>query len=204
MAKSVFKDKIALVLGAENPVGRAIALQLSRVGSKVLLSGFDKGKLDLLSQLIAMKGGGPTVVPISSDKERSVGALRSARDGAGHLHFVVNTLSVMGETGHEHATSGKRAEESYKLVHELVAGRGTVRFLTVWLDAAGGVPKFAETHWHCIIRLIAVQTEADQEGTMDPQKVKAAGLADAVLSLLDCPGSACPVEVRVEARSLKG
>ncbi len=203
MSKAGFRGKTSLILGAEFPAGRAVALQLSKSGSRVIIAGHDLNKLRLLEQLITTKGGDPIVAVLPADHAGALQVLREARDHCGHLHFIVNALSVTGESHHEHASAGKRAHDQWEVIRELVAGRGSARFLTLWLDTAGTPPEFARNCWHCLVRVEAIQTEADQEGTMDEKKVRCAGAADTIVELLNCPGSACPTEVRLETRALK-
>ncbi|MCC6547960.1 hypothetical protein IT570_12410 [Candidatus Sumerlaeota bacterium] len=197
------RGKTALVLGAEFPAGRAVALQLSRSGCRVIISGHDLRKLQLIDQLLTAKGGNPVVAVLPGDPAKDLGILREARDHCGHLHFVVNALSVVGDSTHEHHVAGKRAHAAWDVVLQLVTGRGAVRFLTLWLEAAGKPPEFPATCWHSLVRVSAIQTESDNEASMGDAKVRCAGAADTICELLLCPGSACPVEVKLEPRALK-
>lgn len=197
------RGKTALVLGAEFPAGRAVALQLSRSGCRVIISGHDLRKLQLLDQLLTAKGGNPIVAVLPGEAAKDLSILREARDECGHLHYVVNSLSVAGESPQAHHAAGKKAHDAWGVVQQLVTGRGSARFLTLWLDAAGKPPEFPNAWWHSLVRVTAIQTEADEEHALGDAKVRCAGAADTICELLLCPGSACPVEVKLEPRALK-
>ena len=206
MARTVLKHKTALILGAESPAGRAVALQLSREGALVVLAGHDARRLQLLAELIKAKGGSPAIAELSQDRNRNIAALLEARDESGnHYHFLINALASVEPPadmpGHSHQLAHEIAEQ----VLALIDGKGSVRVVTIWPgEGPGPAPHLPPDYWHSVVRMANLEMAHDEAAPVhDPLMVKAAGAADALVYLLSCPPSACPVEVRLEPRSVK-
>lgn len=204
MARTTLKGKTSLVLGADSPVGRSIALQLSREGSRVVLAGFDPRKLGLLYELIRAKGGESYRAFLADDAEGTATALKDARDNLGnHFHFIVNALATTEGPSDDPGIGARRAVTAAAVVLQLTEGKGSVRQLTVWPDDAGTPPVIEVNIWHSLVRVERLESEHDEATDADSIVVRAAGAADTAIYLLSCPPSACPVEVRLAPRELK-
>ena len=206
MAKTTLKHKTALILGADCPAGRASALQLSREGCHVILAGHDSRRLSLLAELIRNKGGDPLEAVLSRDEDRITTELRHQRDTMGHLHFVINAIAAQEGPVDEPQRPFEDARICQRLTLDLSSGRGNVRLVTLWPDAAGTPPESPAGMFSCLIRVAHIQLEHDgaESEADDAVVVRAGAAADAVVHLLQCPPGACPVEVRVEPREVKG
>ena len=205
MARTTLKGKTSLVLGADSPVGRAISLQLSREGSRVVLAGFDPQKLGLLYELLRAKGGEAFRAFLSDDAERSIVALKESRDNLGnHFHFIVNALAATEGPSDDPGLGARRAVVAGEFLVQLTEGKGSLRQLTIWPDEAGTPPNMEVGTWHSLVRINRLESEHDEAtATPDSTVVRAAGAADTVICILSCPPSACPVEVRLAPRELK-
>jgi len=97
------KDKIALVTGASQGIGRETALALARAGSHVILTGRSKTALDQSAQEIERLGRrSETIVADLSHRSHVEGMCRQALDAFGRIDILVNNAG---------AHSGGRLEE---------------------------------------------------------------------------------------------
>lgn len=199
MAKAPFKNKTALILGADCPAGRSVALKFSRVGAKVIIAGFDKESLDLLSELILDKHGEPAQAVLPHKGGDTMGILREKQKASGHIHAIVNAVAVSSYQGEERKEMICHARALNEVCLDLVKGTGVVRVCTIWPDDAGEPPKVPAPFWHTLVTLDHIEGVAKGEG----EGLKAAAVADTVLTLMSCEGGACPVEARLEARRTK-
>lgn len=98
MAK--FKDKVALIVGANSGIGRAAALAFAAEGARVVVAARRKDELDALVAEIKARGGaaGAVVADVSksADVERMVA---HAMTTFGALQFAVNNAGVEGTLG---------------------------------------------------------------------------------------------------------
>jgi NAD(P)-dependent dehydrogenase (short-subunit alcohol dehydrogenase family) len=202
MSKPSPRHKTALVLGADSPVGRSIALTLSRDGCHVVLAGYHADRLKILADLIEAKKGDPLVAVIPREAERIVPVLRAARETMGHYHFIINALATLEPPADQPQFNVERAVDLHARAWEVIEGRGTVRFLLLWPDEAKApLPTLPEPkQWFSVIRYDRIQMETE---AADPEAIRAAGAADTVSLLINAPASACPVEVRLAIRELK-
>ncbi|MBI1293015.1 hypothetical protein GC173_17540 [bacterium] len=202
MSKPNTRHRTALVLGADNPAGRSIAMMFSRTGANVVLAGYDADKLKILADLIEAKKGDPLVTVIPREKDRIIPVLRAARETMGHYHYVVNALAASDPPSDQPQAWVETASQLQKHVWEVVEGRGSVRFLILWPDNAHlPVPAVPDERlWHCAVRYDRIQLESEDNAG---DAMRAAGVADTVGQLLASPASACPVEVRIAIRELK-
>lgn len=197
--KTTFDSKIALVLGADTPLGRAACLQLSRAKCRVLLAGRDAKRLRDLVEFIARKKGDSLETVLPLDPAKAAAVLRLARDSMGHAHFVVNAMACTKDP----ATSAPDAIAIQEAFLGLAAGRGVVRLVTLWPDAAGDPPPVPDDTWACMVRFAEYQDDFADDVALPGKTVRAAGAADSVVAILSCPPSACPISVRLEQRDLK-
>jgi NAD(P)-dependent dehydrogenase (short-subunit alcohol dehydrogenase family) len=89
------KDKVALVTGASQGIGRDIALTLSEAGAKVALAARNEEKLNALAEEIAAKGGEALVVKIDvSDPEQIKAGFKTVLEKFGKLDILVNNAAI--------------------------------------------------------------------------------------------------------------
>lgn len=204
MPQSFFRNRTALVLGADTPAGRAIALKFSRIGARAVLGGFALDRLELLEKLIRDKGGDPIVLILPREADDACARLRSTRGAFGHVHAAVNAVAASSYHGDERDYLIDVARRLGTELFSYVEGKGTVRLATLWPDDAGDSPEIPKSFWHSLVRVhrIASDSSGFDDVTVE-EGVRPAAVADALLHLLACEGGACPIEVRLEERKSK-
>ncbi len=194
MPANPFRNKVALIFGADTPVGRSAALQFSRSGSKTILAGHEEKKLILLMNLILDKKGDPAAAVLPSNHEKALELLTTREAEIGKVHFIFNA----GGTILESPETSLKAYE--KLGLELIPNRKNIKWVTVWPDKAGDLPEPPEGIWHSFLRLNGVSHEVSEVDEGRDGLIRPGAIADAGLAMLNCPGGACPIEVRLESR----
>ena len=93
------KDKIALVTGASQGIGRATSLALAESGAKVATAARNTEKLASLVSEIAAKGGEAIAVPLDvSDAAQIRPAFQAALERFGRLDILVNNAAITRDT----------------------------------------------------------------------------------------------------------
>jgi len=202
MAKTTLKHKTALVLGADCPAGRAVALQLSREGCQVIIAGHDARRLSVLAELMRTKGATPVEAVLPREEDRIITELRPLRDAQGHIHFLINAMAAQEGPADDPGAPARDAAAAQRQTLALAESRGTLRLVTLWPDAAGDAPEAPADVFASLVRVAHLQTEHDasEEEVQVGAVVRAAAAADAIVHLLQCPPGACPVEVRLAPR----
>jgi 3-oxoacyl-[acyl-carrier protein] reductase len=93
------KDKVALVTGASQGIGRAIALSLAESGAKVAVTARNTEKLAAIAQEIAQAGG--EALPISmdvADPAQVKAGFEKALAKFGRLDILVNNAAITRDT----------------------------------------------------------------------------------------------------------
>src|SRR5436309_2713798 len=89
------KDKVALVTGASQGIGRDTALALSEAGARVALAARNEEKLNALAQEIVTKGGEALVVKMDvADAEQIKGGFKAVLERFGKLDILVNNAAI--------------------------------------------------------------------------------------------------------------
>jgi NAD(P)-dependent dehydrogenase (short-subunit alcohol dehydrogenase family) len=89
------QDRVAIVTGASNGLGRAIGEMFAAEGAKVVLAARRKSVLDEVVAVITGKGGTALAVPTDVTKEPEVIALfAKAREAFGRVDILVNNAGI--------------------------------------------------------------------------------------------------------------
>jgi 3-oxoacyl-[acyl-carrier protein] reductase len=89
------KDKVALVTGASQGIGRATALALAEAGAKVALAARNAEKLAAVAQEIAAAGGEAFAVQMDvADAEQVKAGFKQALEKFGRLDILVNNAAL--------------------------------------------------------------------------------------------------------------
>jgi 3-oxoacyl-[acyl-carrier protein] reductase len=93
------KDKVALVTGASQGIGRAIALALAESGAKIAIAARNTDKLASLSHEIAAAGGESLVVPMDvADAAQVKAGFQQTLAKFGRLDILVNNAAITRDT----------------------------------------------------------------------------------------------------------
>ena len=92
----ILKDKVVLVTGAGQGIGRAIALVMAGEGAKVALTGRNTARLEEVSKEIQLAGGqsAPWRMDVSSEKE-VVDSVRNITNLWGRIDILVNNAGII-------------------------------------------------------------------------------------------------------------
>lgn len=89
------KDKVALVTGSSQGIGRETALALSEAGAKVAVAARNEGKLAALVEEIAAKSGEAFAVKLDvADAEQIKAAFKAVLERFGKLDILVNNAAI--------------------------------------------------------------------------------------------------------------
>jgi 3-oxoacyl-[acyl-carrier protein] reductase len=93
------KEKIALVTGASQGIGRATALALARAGARVALAARSEVKLSDVARDIHAAGGEALCVPMDVARAEQIKAgFDAVRAKFGALHILVNNAAITRDT----------------------------------------------------------------------------------------------------------
>jgi 3-oxoacyl-[acyl-carrier protein] reductase len=133
MANKLFSGEAALVTGAGNGIGRAIALGLAREGAKLLLAEVDPARGEAV--LGAVKAEGGTAEFIQCDLSVRGEAERLVGEVVGRLGRVAMLVHSASPPRHEKDTLMSVSDETWDAMHEVnlrsgfVLGRGLARHM---------------------------------------------------------------------------
>jgi 3-oxoacyl-[acyl-carrier protein] reductase len=90
------KDKVAVITGAANGIGRAIAIRLAREGARVVINDIDKAAGQGLESQIEIDGGTSLYLHGDAASERDVSTLMTAvKNRFGGLDILVNNVTAV-------------------------------------------------------------------------------------------------------------
>lgn len=133
MANQLFSGESALVTGAGNGIGRAMALGLAREGAKLLLAELDPARGEAV--LAAVKAEGGTAEFIRCDLSVRGEAERLVGEGVGRLGRVAMLVHSASPPRHEKDTLMSVSDQTWDAMHEVnlrsgfVLGRGLARHM---------------------------------------------------------------------------
>ncbi len=160
-------NKVAVVTGASNGIGRATALLFAAEGAQVVVTDIDAGRLEEVRGLIAGSGGSVrSVVGDVSSNDDAQAMIREAVDGFGRVDVLVANAGIIPELDLLTATA---ADFDHVMA---VDGRGmflTCKFAAeAMLQSGGG----------SIVCLSSISGEAGQKGqaVYGPAKFVASGI----------------------------
>lgn len=91
-----FANKNALIIGAGNNIGRAIALEFAQRGARVAVADIDKAAADETAQLIKAAGGQATGIACDVTNENSLNdAVNAAESFLGHIDIHMNNAGIL-------------------------------------------------------------------------------------------------------------
>ena len=93
-----FAGKVALVTGATNGIGAVTALELARLGARVVVAGRDRTKCETAVEHIRRATGNPALEYLVADLSVMAGVRRLAgefRAGHGRLSILVNNAGAV-------------------------------------------------------------------------------------------------------------
>ncbi len=89
------KDRVALITGASQGIGRATALLLAERGARVVLAARSADKLAAVEAEIKQAGGEALAVTLDvSDEEQVKSGIKQALEHFGHIDILVNNAAI--------------------------------------------------------------------------------------------------------------
>jgi short-subunit dehydrogenase len=95
MKRNIFKDKVVIVTGASSGIGKAIAIEFARHGSKVVLAARSVDKLHDLAEEISKMGAEALACPTDVTQEEECRRMVEATvERFGTIHILVNNAGI--------------------------------------------------------------------------------------------------------------
>ncbi|HUJ39355.1 MAG TPA: 3-oxoacyl-[acyl-carrier-protein] reductase [Candidatus Acidoferrales bacterium] len=131
------KQKIALVTGASQGIGRATALALAQAGARVAVAARNEAKLAELAAEIAAAGGEALALPMDVSRAEQIKAgFEAVKSKFGGLHILVNNAAIVRD-----GLSMRMKQEDWDAVIQVnltAAHIATQQALAVMLRQKGG------------------------------------------------------------------
>jgi 3-oxoacyl-[acyl-carrier protein] reductase len=156
------EDRVALVTGASQGIGRACALALAREGACVAVAARHQGKLEELVAEIAAFGGKAAVFVIDvGDEEQVKAGIKSALGQFGKIDILVNNAGI---TRDQLVMRMKRADWDSVLNTNLTSA---------YLCIQSVIPSMLKQRWGRIINIASVFGQMGQAGQANYSASKA-------------------------------
>ena len=99
---TILHDRVILITGASDGIGKALALEAARLGAQVILHGRNTAKLEkVYDQIVALDGAQrPSIAVLdlaSANAENYTALAKSVEDEFGRLDGLVHNASMLGE-----------------------------------------------------------------------------------------------------------
>lgn len=89
------RDKVALITGAGQPLGAAIALALAQAGATIVIADLNPDRAERTAQAIRHQGGHATVIIADvANKFQCVNVIETARTDCGRIDILINATRV--------------------------------------------------------------------------------------------------------------
>jgi 3-oxoacyl-[acyl-carrier protein] reductase len=158
-----FANKVAIVTGSSQGIGKATAFKLASDGAKVVINGRDADKLATVAR--ELESLGCVVVPVATDITEPEGPARlvsKAIESFGRVDLLVNNLMLISYAGRPHLID--RETFAREVVNNSWIAIGTVKeaMAAGLADGGGAVVNVSaiSTRKHVIVPLHAVYTAA--------------------------------------------
>ncbi len=93
---SLFETKTALIFGAAQGIGRAVALEFARRGARIAIADINLAGADETAAFISVAGGQAIALPCDVTREQSVReAAGQAEDRLGPIDILMNNVGVI-------------------------------------------------------------------------------------------------------------
>jgi len=141
-----FDNKVAVVSGGANGIGRATAIRLASNGAKVVIADIAKDDADAVVASIADAGGEATAIKTDSSKSDNVRqTVTTAIETYGAIHYLVNSVGIQ-----TYGTVATTDEDLWD--HTL-----NVNLKSVYLMSHYCVPKIIKQGGGAIVNVASVQ-----------------------------------------------
>jgi 3-hydroxybutyrate dehydrogenase len=141
----LLKNRVALVTGASQGVGRAIALAYAEQGAELLLAARGVAALEHVAAEVAARGGRAHILPCDvSDPAQIEAMAAAARERAGGVDILVNNAGIAGS----HKLIGHPDELWQQIID--------VNLTAVFRVTRAIVPQMAERRWGRIITIASI------------------------------------------------
>src|SRR5689334_20195156 len=106
MRTMLLKDRVAIVTGSGNGIGRAIASSMAGAGAKIIVSDVLIADGERVVKDICDGGGGAVFVPADVSQEKDVSNLvQAAVNAFGDIDILINNAGIGGNFGRAHEMS---------------------------------------------------------------------------------------------------
>jgi 3-oxoacyl-[acyl-carrier protein] reductase len=146
-------DKVALVTGASQGIGRACALRLAKAGATVAVAARNEAKLDSLVQEIIQSGGKASLFVVDvADEEQVKNACKATITQFGKIDILINNAGI---TRDQLVMRMKRADWDAVLNTNLTSA---------YLFIQQAIPSMLKQRWGRIINITSIFGQMGQAG----------------------------------------
>ncbi|MCL4534711.1 MAG: SDR family oxidoreductase [Bacteroidetes bacterium] len=154
------RDKVAIVTGAGDGIGRATALAMAREGARVVAVDIDPARLEAVAAQI--RGSGSQVLPAQADVSLAApveAMVKQAVDTWGRVDILVNGVGGSGITPRyrEHGTAGQTWVE--EIAEEDWDGTMVLNLKSVFLCCRAAIPHMKRQGYGRIVNFSSIACE---------------------------------------------